>query len=270
MRSLQKRRAAVAEVWMNVGQSFVRSFPFVGRNRLNVSSGEETGCPTIRADNFLITNVLLVCFHIPKHLSHMSKIPFLVRAGCLILGLFLVTRQSAHAQRLDDERAGFRYGDYSLSAGVGFGMDYGFSPAGTRKPALALMLDRGAIEMRHASIGIGGMLAYKAAAQQINEGRISSEWSCITAAARATFHVTALSELVPALDAYGGVMAGAQYWHYTDNYSEAMGLAHKERGVRPVSAPFIGLKCSIKRTVGIWVEAGWDVAAVKGGAHLNF
>jgi hypothetical protein len=200
----------------------------------------------------------------------MSAISLFARTGSFLLCFLTAFGLAAGAQQWDAEKPGFRYDDYSLSAGVGFGIDYGFSPAGTEQPAYVVMLDRGAIEMRYATIAIGGMLAYRAAEQQINEGRISSQWSCVTAAARATFHVTALSELVPALDAYAGVMGGAQYWHFTDNYSEAMGQAHKDRGIRPVSAPFVGLKCNVTRAVGIWAEAGWDVAAVKGGIHVNF
>lgn len=200
----------------------------------------------------------------------MTAILNLPRACALILCCLLGFSTALHAQWRNNEDAGFRYGDYTVFAGVGYGMDYGFSPSGIERPAFALMMDRGAIEIAPGTIGFGAILAYKEAEQTINEGRISSAWSCVTAAARATFHVTALSRLLPEVDLYGGVMGGVQYWHYTDNYSEAMGLAHKERGARPVSAPFLGLKCNLTKAVGIWAEAGWDVAALKGGVHVNF
>ena len=160
--------------------------------------------------------------------------------------------------------------DYSVLAGAGIGLDYGFSPAATDRPAYMVVVDRGAIEMPIGTIGIGGLLAHKAASQNLDGGRYSSAWSCFTVGARATFHVTPLSELLPAADLYVGVMGGAQYWHFTDNYSEAMGVPHNTQGIRPISAPFIGWKCKLGQAMGVWAEAGWDVATIKGGVYVNF
>jgi hypothetical protein len=199
----------------------------------------------------------------------MSTLRSFIRISCVLLGLLISAGSSLHAQWRNAERAGFLKGDYSLSAGAGIGLNYGFSPAATDRPAFMLMVDRGAIETRPGTIAIGGILAYKAASQNLDAGRYSSAWSCVTAAVRATFHVTPLSDLVPALDAYAGVMGGVQYWHFTDNYSELIGVPHKEQGVRPINAPFIGLKCHLKPGVGLWAEAGWDVAMIKGGLYVD-
>jgi hypothetical protein len=127
------------------------------------------------------------------------------------------------------------------------------------------------MEMGLGTITLGGIVSYKSAQHSYDMNNYRAGWTHIMAGVRSTLHITALSNKVPALDAYAGIMLGVRTWEYHDDYLESLGgMGEKASGLRAHSGPFIGAKYNISSAFGAWTEVGYDVAFVKLGVHVNF
>ena len=201
----------------------------------------------------------------------MASQRFFLRPLLCIFMLLLLMPAATRAQRGWWGSSHFAKGQNVLTAGVGFGMDYGYTPAAPGQPWFVVALDHGAIETRIGTIGIGGIASYKSVRHTYAvTGHPTAGWTNLTAGVRTTLHIAAVSDRVSNLDAYGGLMLGARAWRYHNEYLDAMGGAYPATGIRPVSGMFAGLRYSFGKKLGVWVEGGWDVAVVKGGVALKF
>ncbi len=123
---------------------------------------------------------------------------------------------NAEAARKEDNRfhqqqGAFRRGSNTLSFGLGTGINYHYYGTFNSLPTFFLAYDHGIINgAGPGNIGIGGLLAMKAATYQYANGGYRADWRHYFAGARASWHLTVLAGKNNMFDPYTGVSAGVR------------------------------------------------------------
>jgi len=168
-------------------------------------------------------------------------------------------------------RTPFHKGTNTLAFGLGFGVDYNYYGNVSRMPAILAYFDHGIIDNAGpGNIGIGGIIAYKAASYKYASGE-KARWTNVIVGVRATWHLTILADKNNKFDPYAGAMAGLRFAGYDDDYYDNRYNPYDNyKSVYPTAGLFIGAKYNFMPNFGVWSELGYDVAFFKLGVNFNF
>ncbi|TGE11792.1 hypothetical protein [Hymenobacter elongatus] len=165
----------------------------------------------------------------------------------------------------------FRKGTTMVNLGVGLGLGYGYYGTLKSTPALSLSVERGFVEgVGPGTIGIGGLVGYKAYHYDYPGSQYKSTWTNIIVAARGTYHYNILAN--PKLDTYAGISLGVriQKWNdtYYDDKPELRGYATSTSYV--TTGIFVGTRYFFTKNIGAFTELGYDMNYLKLGVTAKF
>ena len=202
-------------------------------------------------------------------------IPFLAVMGLLPRK---VAAQSAEKSKPNEKQkasgtatdAAFKKGSKTTGIAAGLGVNYDYYGSSKSYPALTITHDKAAIEdVGPGTIGFGWVFAAKYAYYNYENG-YKAYWLNLIAGTRATYHITALKDVKNRFDPYVGVMVGARYFIYNDNYFSHLGYnPYSYNSVYLVTGVFAGAKYNLSRGFGVFAELGYDVSNFRVGINFN-
>ena len=193
------------------------------------------------------------------------------RGICALLVLMLISG-TTFAQKRNGRgaRPAFDKGDNTIGVFLGLGVDYDYYGSVSRIPAIGVTYDHGIVSnVGPGTIGIGGVLAYKAAQYKYNNG-YKATWTDFIVGVRGTYHLTILKDKNNKFDPYAGVTVGFRVSNYTDTYYDYMGRSYSASSVNPVVGAFIGAKYNFVPNFGAFAELGYDISFLRLGVNFNF
>jgi len=199
-------------------------------------------------------------------------------AAILTLAVVIWMGTEATAQskksKFKGEHAAFHKGSNALYLGLGVGIGYGYYGDINTLPAFLIAFDHGIVDnVGPGNIGLGGILAVKAATYNYSTGGYRAIWRNYLIGLRGTWHLTVLADKNNRFDPYAGVTIGARISSYEDSYynlNPAYTNPYNDRRVAPIGGGFIGLKYNFARSAGVFAEAGYDISLFRAGLSINF
>ena len=176
--------------------------------------------------------------------------------AAILLFFVLGTTVVSNAQK-NGNITPFKQGNVTVNLGVGIGNDYkndlsnSNSAFGT-KAALEIGIWKAGPGVVSLGAELGGSFSHGG---YYNDFRSRT----IVIAGRSAWHY---GWKVPGLDTYGGLSAGAGFHHY--DYNKGQGNINND-DVIPVFGGFVGASYFITPSVGINVEAGYDINTLQAG-----
>lgn len=169
------------------------------------------------------------------------------------------------AQKSSSPVTPFRQGSVTLNLGVGFGNDYkndfgNRSTFGT-KAALEFGIWKAGPGVVSLGAEVGATTSNKSNRNYNDEFKANT----IVVGGRSAWHY---GWKVAGLDTYGGVSAGAAFYHYNYNYSG--GARTNYNDVFPVLGGFVGASYFFTPAFGVNAEAGFDITSLQAGVIFKF
>ncbi len=169
------------------------------------------------------------------------------------------------AQKSNSPVTPFRKGSVTLNLGVGFGTDYkndfrSSSTFGT-KAALEFGIWKAGPGVVSLGAEVGATTSNKSNKNFNNDFKANT----IVVAGRSAWHY---GWKVPGLDTYGGVSAGAAFYHY--DYDNNGGPRSDFNDVFPVLGGFVGASYFFTPSFGVNAEAGFDITSLQAGVIFKF
>ena len=134
-------------------------------------------------------------------------------AALLFLGLQAAAKEKDNDKANGGKEAAFVKGSKTLGLSVGFGLGYSYYGDVVSLPAIGLMYDQGIVNnVGPGTIGVGGILAIKAAHYNYNTGGYKATWTNYIIGVRGTYHLTILKNKNNKFDPYAGVTLGVRIY----------------------------------------------------------
>ncbi|MCB0795331.1 MAG: hypothetical protein KDB88_11395 [Flavobacteriales bacterium] len=173
----------------------------------------------------------------------------------------------------------FQGGDNNVGLGLGIGGFYAVASSYTAvSPVLSLQYDRGTdIPVGPGVLGIGGYFAFKQL-RYFSENptfTYDQRWTYIMFGVRGTYHWNSWHGN-DRLDTYAGVGLGYNVVSYKDrsvyddNVSRSVYGLSSAAGSSPRGSLFAGVRYYFTESIGVYAEAGMDVAFLTGGVTFQF
>ncbi|TGE21779.1 hypothetical protein E5K00_16055 [Hymenobacter aquaticus] len=165
----------------------------------------------------------------------------------------------------------FQKGSTVANLGIGVGIGYGYYGTVKSTPAMSLSVEHGIKEgVGPGTIGIGGLVGYKAYHYDYPGTSYKSKWTNIIVSARGTYHYNVLQN--PKLDTYGGISLGVRIQKWTDSYYDDVpelrgyntSMAYLTTGI------FVGARYYFTDNIGAFTELGYDMNYLKVGLSARF
>ena len=188
-----------------------------------------------------------------------------------ILLLMLISGTAFAQKSAGNARPAFDEGDNSIGAFIGFGVDYDYFSNASRTPAIGVTFDHGLIpNVGPGTIGLGGVLAYKAAHYNYGSNGYKATWTDFIIGARGTYHLTILKDKNNKFDPYAGITVGLRISSYKNTDYDARNVRYSSSSVNPIVGAFLGAKYNFAPSFGAFAELGYDISFLRMGVNFNF
>ncbi|MBC7534715.1 MAG: hypothetical protein H7258_03370 [Ferruginibacter sp.] len=192
------------------------------------------------------------------------KIKYTIPAILLLCMLAITARSFAQSGK--GQVTPFRKGSVTLNLGVGFGTDYKNEYASSSAFGTKAALEFGVIKAGPGVVSFGieaGATTSNKSSRYYNDFRSNT----VVIAGRTAWHY---GWKVPGLDTYGGLSAGAAFYHsgYRNNGNGNSNYDYND--VFPVIGGFVGASYFFTRKFGVNAEAGFDITSLQAGVIFKF
>ncbi|MCB2376335.1 hypothetical protein LGH70_01990 [Hymenobacter sp. BT635] len=165
----------------------------------------------------------------------------------------------------------FQKGSTVANLGIGVGLGYGYYGTIKSTPAMSLSVERGIVEgVGPGTIGIGGLVGYKAYHYDYPGSSYKSKWTNIIVSARGTYHYNVLQNAK--LDTYGGISLGVRIQKWSDSYYDDVPelKGYNASSAYLTTGVFVGARYFFTNNIGAFTELGYDMNYLKLGVSAKF
>ena len=192
------------------------------------------------------------------------KIKYTIPA--ILLFCMLAITASTVAQSGKGQVTPFRKGSVTLNLGVGFGTDYKNEYASSSAFGTKAALEFGVIKAGPGVVSFGveaGATTSSKSSRYYNDFKSNT----VVVAGRSAWHY---GWKVPGLDTYGGISAGAAFYHSNYNNNGNGNGGYDYNDVFPVIGGFVGASYFFTPRFGVNAEAGFDITSLQAGVIFKF